>query len=295
MIRATSVLTTITLAILMAACSRAPSPTPAPLPDTPPATAVASPTLVQAPDTSGTPTGVPGRFGTLPPGSALPGDEECAARVRRHPWEPRPENAAANRATPPLGYRLAPYEADAAPHADLLRQRVSGRFAGTTDEILQWAACKWGIDEDIVRAQAYQESEWRQAALGDVEDDPAHCAPGYQPPCPTSFGILQVRWYYYPGSFPHARDSTAFNVDVAYARWRACYEGDLWWLNNEERGREYAGGDAWGCVGVWYIGRWYTPLGVAYIERVQQRHRAQPWREWGHPGAATPAGTPFAP
>ena len=29
--------------------------------------------------------------------------------------------------------------------------RVTGNFTGTTDMILQWAACKWGIDEDIVR------------------------------------------------------------------------------------------------------------------------------------------------
>ena len=29
---------------------------------------------------------------------------------------------------------------------------VTGIFTGTTDDIIQWASCKWGIDEDIIRA-----------------------------------------------------------------------------------------------------------------------------------------------
>ena len=36
------------------------------------------------------------RFNTLPPGSKLPSESECAARVRRYAWEPRPDNTTAN-------------------------------------------------------------------------------------------------------------------------------------------------------------------------------------------------------
>jgi autotransporter family porin len=36
--------------------------------------------------------------------------------------------------------------------------RVTGNFTGTTDEIIQWAAHKWGIDEDVVRSVATAES-----------------------------------------------------------------------------------------------------------------------------------------
>src|SRR5437588_88030 len=36
------------------------------------------------------------KFATLPPGSTLPTDAECASRVRRNPWEPRADNATAN-------------------------------------------------------------------------------------------------------------------------------------------------------------------------------------------------------
>jgi hypothetical protein len=38
------------------------------------------------------------------------------------------------------------------------------------------------------------------------------------------------------------------------------------WLNTVERGREYVGGDQWGCTGVWFSGRWYTPAAITYIE-----------------------------
>src|SRR5215468_6456702 len=96
-----------------------------------------------------------GSFTTLPPGSALPSDAECAARVRRSSWEPRPENEVANHTNVyEQGGRLK--------GSDLRRsgyeQRVTGNFTGTTDEIIQWGACKWGIDENIIRAQAVRES-----------------------------------------------------------------------------------------------------------------------------------------
>jgi len=43
-----------------------------------------------------------------------------------------------------------------------LLPRVDGQFTGTTDEIIQWAACKWGIPDNLLRAQAVTESTWYQ-------------------------------------------------------------------------------------------------------------------------------------
>lgn len=40
--------------------------------------------------------------------------------------------------------------------------RVDGQFTGTTDEILQWAACKWGLPDNLIRADAVTESTWFQ-------------------------------------------------------------------------------------------------------------------------------------
>lgn len=43
-----------------------------------------------------------------------------------------------------------------------LLPRVDGQFTGTTDEILQWAACKWGLPDNLIRADADIESTWFQ-------------------------------------------------------------------------------------------------------------------------------------
>ena len=217
-------------------------------------------------------------FSTLPPGATLPTEEECATRVRRSPWEPRPENRQANQTTP-ANLTLEAWEGHNERANRELLPRITGNFTGTTDEILQWGACKWGIDENLVRAVAVQESDWRQAMVGDIEDDPAHCAPGYSVPCPTSFGITQVRWYVWPGTFPHGRDSTALAVDYWGGLVRSCYEGYVDWLHTFTDA--YERGDLWGCVGFWYAGRWYNDLNQDYIAKVRQRLAS---REWLSPG-----------
>ena len=63
---------------------------------------------------------------------------------------------------PRTGPTNATYNATRGTTANTAYPRVTGNFTGTTDEILQWAACKWGIDEDLVRAQVAIESWWDQ-------------------------------------------------------------------------------------------------------------------------------------
>ena len=69
--------------------------------------------------------------------------------------------------------------------------------------------------------------------------------------------------------FPNAQSSTAFNIDLYLATWRDCYDGKDTWLNTVERGGQYGAGDAWGCIGKWFSGRWYTQPSVDYIHAVQ--------------------------
>lgn len=105
--------------------------------------------------------------------------------------------------------------------------RVDGNFTGTTDEILLWAACKWGIGANAVRAQAVGESWWHQTALSDWNSDPSYCAPGHclgvddpanhPGQCPNSWGILQNKWFFEKAAWPGIRNSTAFNADTTYA------------------------------------------------------------------------------
>ncbi|MEM9565423.1 MAG: hypothetical protein AAGA93_22565 [Actinomycetota bacterium] len=217
------------------------------------------------------PTGGGGvRFATLPPGSALPSGDACAARVR-----PAPEVRAGN----------AGYNGTRGTGTNDRYPRVDGNFTGTTDEIIQWAACKWGIDEDWARAQMAKESWWDMSSGGDRNDDQSACHPQVRTssgPCPESMGLGQVRYIYHREAFEDANAirSTAYNVDYTYAVWRACFEGELTWLNNVERGRQYTPGDLEGCLGVWFTGRWYIDRAIPYIDEVR---RWKNERIWEHP------------
>ncbi len=198
----------------------------------------------------------PSHFNTLAPGATLPTEDECAAWVRPTP-EVRRSNTSFNQTRghgPPADPPMPLYH------------RVTGNFTGTTDEILQWGACKWGIDEDIVRAQAAKESYWTQTNVGDNGE---------------SFGILQVRVPYMRWAFNDdvgdAKTSTAYNIDASLAARRNCFEGNEPWLNTTDRGREYAAGDIWGCVGMWFSGRWYTSDSVTYIDAVQDYLKNKVW------------------
>jgi hypothetical protein len=230
-----------------------------------------------------TPTSV-AHFSTLPPGSVLPSDGTCAAEVKTRS-ENKGVNAAYNATTGGQGLPASFFpSSDDARAATQIAPRVSGNYTGTTDEILQWAACKWGIDEDVVRAQAAIESWWHQNALGDWGTDPTQCPPGHglgvdgmAGQCPQSWGILQNRWPFEQASWPGIQRSTAFNADTAYAIWRACYEGYELWLNTVPHGQPYAAGDQWGCVGRWFAGRWHTAPADGYVANVQSYLSQRIW------------------
>lgn len=171
-----------------------------------------------------------------------------------------------------------------APEPHALYPRVDGDFVGTTDEILQWVACKWGIDEDLVRAQTAKESWWNQSNLGDRNDDQDACHPALRTPgspCPESVGILQVRYLYHSEAFEdlNALLSTSYNADYTYEGWRRCFEGELTWLNDVERGRTYGPGDARGCLGTWFTGRWYIPRGDAYLAAIDDYIARRIWEQ----------------
>ena len=224
-------------------------------------------------------------FSTLPVGSQLPGDAECSAAVRSAA-ENKGMNARYN-ATRGSKRLASNFFTSGDPRANTeIAARVTGNFVGTTDEIIQWAACKWGIDEDIVRAQASRESWWRQTTLGDWTTDASRCAPGHglgadgrAGQCPGSWGVLQVSYRYYGSGWPDILNSTAFNIDTAYAIWRACFEGYEWWLNNVTHVGQYGAGDLWGCVGRWNTGKWHIPDAEDYIGEVKSRLNSRFWEQ----------------
>ena len=208
-------------------------------------------------------------------------------------WEPRPENTTANNDVPTAS-ELAPFYAQpldftgGPPAGDF--QNVDGNYVGTTDMIIRWAACKWGMDEDLLRAQAYEESAWTAYTTGDLRTLLSECEAGdwygwqsVQGYCFQSYGISQIKVASY-NAWPMAWDSTAFNLDFRAAYWRACMNGDVSYYDSMTPSPGYPvypGGTtdqlSWGCVGSWYSGAWYDPSAVSYISAVQSILSTKGW------------------
>jgi autotransporter family porin len=251
---------------------------------TPGVSATPGPTATPSPKAAPTKKAAPAYFTTLPAGARLPSGAQCATWVRAHRLrENKHTNAKANATT---GHRVdgSLFSGDSAKAASTIAPRIDGNFTGTTQEILRWAACKWGIDENIVYAQTAIESWWRQDTLGDWGTDAAACPPGHElgkdgrpGQCPQSYGVLQDRWPYMKQGWPGYARSTAMAADIAYGIWRVCFEGYETWLNTVDRGQTYKAGDAWGCVGRWFSGRWHTSAGDGYVTRVKDYLARKIW------------------
>lgn len=235
-------------------------------------------------------TDISGGFTTLAPGAPLPSEQECAARVHRFSWEPRTSNTTANEhvPTPQQLAQLTPWDQSIGmdSQANTLLQQITGNFSGTTNEILQWVACKWGIDENIVRAIASVESSWNQDTRGDYTNAQQYCPSGTWDGhgCYQSYGLFQIKYRYFGGTWPIMRDDTAFNAEYALGVIRTCFEGWDFYLKSVTSLSgypHYQAGDIWGCVGRWYSGSWYTQGAVAYIQRVKTAMTNQDWLQPG--------------
>ena len=198
---------------------------------------------------------------TQPPGFQPLSSTAAAGLVVRNGFEPRPGNTKANHAVPTKRALKAWRHTSKMPYA----RKVDGRFTGTTDEILQWAAYKWGLDEDLLRAVAARESWWKQTTVGDGGD---------------SFGLFQIRRpFHCTGKCSIARRSTAFNADYYAGTVRAYFDGLMPWVGKRSHGTPYAAGDLWGSVGAWFAGRWWTGPAAGYIADVQARLAERPWEK----------------
>jgi hypothetical protein len=234
-------------------------------------------------------------------------------------WEPRPDNfkrnhTTVNAAAVAASFAGRPYDDSWRNWNSWLLPRVNGQFTGTTDEIFQWAACKWGLPDDVLRAIAVRESTWYQYetypsgrcvlhfSCGDIHptstpdsntfcDHIATFGHDYQQDysdgiCPKTFGIVGVMSWQAPswglmannqnGTFPFNRNSTAFAVDYVASYLRGCYEGWITWLNTTP-------GDLWGCVGSWYSGDWYSSAANLYISNVKKELNNYTWLQSSWP------------
>jgi hypothetical protein len=295
-------------------------------PQAPPPTHTGAPQAASVDDriVTGAPPPSAGYFTTQPAGAwrALPSGQSCSRRVHQSPWEPRPDNRRPNHHLPPLAKvraalakRPRALEGAFAPVWDSwLLPRVGGQHRGTTDENIQWAACKWGISDNVLRAIAVRESTWYeyevypsrrcvpQWGCGDMisaasDASSRFCAAisarghDYERDygrgrCPKTFSIVGVMSWQDPrwgrmagnqnGTFPFNRDSTAFALDYLGADLRGCLEGWERFLADTGTGT-YTKGRLWGCVGAWYSGDWRSPAANRYISLVKGELENRTW------------------
>lgn len=234
------------------------------------------------------PAGAPFAQTAWAPVGATPLPDAAAARLVARRPELRAANTAANRYVP-SDAELAAFHAardsygEAEASFNPLRRYVTGRPSladPSTDDLIQWAAHKWGIPEDIVRAQMAIESWWRQSAMGDLtpESDPgafpAFSCPAGGSSCYESLGLAQIRWRpdgsLNPGSEPLRWRSTAFNLDVYGANIRFFYDGyaAAWGAGMTDRG--YTAGQDWMSIGAHFNPYpWDNPGQRDYIAKVK--------------------------
>jgi hypothetical protein len=130
-----------------------------------------------------------------------------------------------------------------------------GCVGGTTEQILEWAAIKWGFDaipgagKDLFKAAAVRESDWYQRVQGDFEACTATwCfpSPGYYGTTFQSTGISGVKRTAWPDS-ADSHISTAFAADYHAAAVRAYYDGAIPWASG-------AAGSVEKAIAAWYCG-----------------------------------------
>jgi hypothetical protein len=266
-----------------------------------------------------------GYFGLSPVGSwsSLPDDSTCASMAHRSTWEIRPENNVENKTMPDPAAVHASFAARPVSTTDgtnrrwdtWLLPRVDGHFTGTTDEIFQWAACKWGLPDDLLRGIAVQESTWYEflhftdgsvysnrgsgdyfssattdsekycnaiAAFGhdyqnDTSPPPPEFASGL---CPRTFSIVGIMSWQDP-SWGQMQDNQ--NGTFPFSRDSTAFALD--YIGAQLRGC-YEGwetwltktsGDIWGCVGAWYSGDWHSSAAEGYISDVKGFIASHEW------------------
>jgi hypothetical protein len=223
------------------------------------------------------------------PGSPPLTDAQAATCVARS-GENRPQNAGQN-AHAPTTAELAAFRTarDSAGRTPAEYNRNFGYVTGaaaryglrSTDDLIEWAAYKWGVPENLVRGQMVMESGWSMLQKGDRRDWATPVA-GLYPTLAVidsdsvweSLGIAQIRWRHTvpwnPGVEPLRWQSTAFALDYSQALIRYYFDGYCDWC-----GAGYAAGNPDGAYRTYVSGSWND--GQWYADGVRSNAASRPW------------------
>ena len=225
------------------------------------------------------------------PGHKPLSDKEAAAQVAHVP-EVRPTNRPYNNYYPSAAQLHAFYTTTGGRYhkTSVQENPLNAYVTGhdhlknpSTDDLIQWAAHKWGIPENVMRAQTSFESLWFQNWGGDLST--VSHADYWRYPAQfresdwrvwQSIGIAQIKWV--PGSSlgvgtePLRWLSTAFNVDYLGATIRYYYDGRCRWCKPGYRSKQ-----PWLSIGGWNRPQpWLNGRQWFYIGKVKSdlAHRA---------------------
>ena len=188
------------------------------------------------------------------------GDHQAAALVGSL-GEDRSDNAADNQRVPSAS-ELAYFRGHDYSMPSRYLRRIDGDYRGSTNQIITWAAYKWGLDPQLLRAVAAVESWWHMYTVGDGGN---------------AYGLFQIDARYHCCQ-DLARDDSAFNADYYGAIIRSYYDGTQTWLNTVSgNGAPYRAHELWNSIGYWAAGRWATSTGDAYVAQVQSDLANQVW------------------
>ncbi len=214
----------------------------------------------------------------------------CVRRVREiHPENVRFNHYVPSRAELQRWLQTPDHWGRLPAQADPYYRYVNGGFRGTTDEIIQWAAAKWGIPVNWLRAQFAQESVWYQQGVGDDEYvgpawyelyPPQARIPGTYKVYET-MGISQIKWT--PdgtagaGTEPLRWKSTAFAADYEAATVRFFFD-DPGQAHSTSADPTYHPGQAWNSVAAWYDPYpWGNATQLWYVGIIQSQLRKHSW------------------
>jgi len=235
-------------------------------------------------------------------------DAQAAALVTPEPetraYNARPYTLAGRRYPPandyvPSAAQIRRFRASRAADGEpLLRFNPYARYVDgrdglrhpSTDDLIQWAAHKWGIPENWLRAEYVVESYWSQFQLGDETPVPARWYDLYPYQARVrgthrvyqSLGIAQVRWApdgsLGPGTEPLRWQSTAFNIDDQAATVRFYFD-DPGGARSAWGDPTYVACQPWRSIGGWFRPfPWGNAGQTAYIRAVQGRLASREWR-----------------
>ena len=231
-------------------------------------------------------------------GLYTPRSDQAAAAEVIAAAENRPGNSTANGYMPTAAQLQAFYSAinsngQTVVQANPYDRFVTGHYSGTTDEVIQWAAAKWGIPADWLRAEYVQESRWNMSQLGDLatvtptaySEYPSQARVPNTDEVYQSMGISQIKWIpdgsVGAGTEPLRWESTAFNADYQAATLRFYFD-DPDGLRSAWGDSTYSAGNAWDSLGGWFEPYpWLNSGQLSYIAEVQAHLAA---RTWAQPG-----------